>query len=226
MKTYGLHVESGPMKRTTMVHVPALTGCIARGATTDEALANTPDAIRAFLRFLVRHGERVDPDAPFRTRAAQHVTEGQWLGNGSAFLETDLQPLTRRDIARDMRRLGWVHDGLRALTSARTARRLNVSPAKGRPIAAILQHLTGEGSYLRGVKGSSRISGQAERGEVDPLGARDQLFELESVRVREMTDGELAEVRSHWSARYALRRMVEHAWEHYVEIAARLGAAP
>ncbi len=226
MKTYDLYLESGPMKRKTMVHVPALTGCIARGDTTDEALANTPDAIRAFLRFLARTGERVDPAAAFGTRVADHVTEGHWLGNGSAFLETDLQPLTRRDIARDMRRLGSVHDGLRALTAAHTAKRLNVAPAKGRPIAAILQHLTGEGSYLRGIKGSSRICGQAERGELDPLDALDQLFELESVRLRKMTEGELTEVRSHWSARYALRRMVEHAWEHYVEIAERLGEAP
>lgn len=86
MNTCDLYVEFGPKRRKTMVHVPYLLGCIATGATTEETLAGAPEAIRAYLGFLSRHGEDVDPRATFETRIAQHVTEGDWLGNGSPYL--------------------------------------------------------------------------------------------------------------------------------------------
>jgi len=35
---YRLHLESGPKKRTTMVHVSNLMGCCVGGPTTDETL--------------------------------------------------------------------------------------------------------------------------------------------------------------------------------------------
>jgi predicted RNase H-like HicB family nuclease len=65
-----LYLESGPQRRKTMVHVPALLGCMANGATTEEALDATPHAICAYLRFLRRAGEGADPDEPFDTRVA------------------------------------------------------------------------------------------------------------------------------------------------------------
>ena len=55
--TYALYLESGPQRRKTMVHALDLLGCVAVGPTTDAALAATPAAIRAYLRFLARHGE-------------------------------------------------------------------------------------------------------------------------------------------------------------------------
>jgi predicted RNase H-like HicB family nuclease len=83
---YALYLESGPQHRKTMVHVPALLGCIANGPTTEDAIAATPDAIRAYLRFLRRSGEDADPDAAFKTRVEEHVTEAMWLGNGSPYV--------------------------------------------------------------------------------------------------------------------------------------------
>jgi hypothetical protein len=31
---------------------------------------------------------------------------------------------------------------------------------------------------------------------------------------------------SPWTVRYEVRQMLEHAWEHYIEIAERLGVEP
>ena len=121
MKTYDLYVESGPMRRKTMVHVPALAGCIARGDTTDAALEATPEAIRAYLRFLARHGEGIAPTAALKTRVVEHQTEGPWLGQGLIFIETDLEPLSARDAAAMLARLGRIHAGLRELTADMTA---------------------------------------------------------------------------------------------------------
>lgn len=230
MKTYDLYLDSGPMKKKTYVHVPQLPGCIARGDTSDSAVERTPDAIRAFLAFCARAGERVDPGAEFRVRVAEHVTDNQWPGNGGGFLPTDAKPLTAREIAALMSRLAAIHAGLRRLTGALTAKQLDAAPAKGRPIRRILQHVCVEGAYLRGVSGSSRLMGDVEPGRIDAHDALDQLFELEQQRLRAMTQDERSEVimrgQTPWSARAAVRRMLEHGWEHYVEIAERLGATP
>lgn len=226
MKTYDLYVESGPMMRKTMVHVPSLTGCIARGDTTAAALDAAPGDIRAFLGFIAAHGERVDPGARFDTRVEEHITRGQWLGNGIVFLDADLQPLARAEAGRLMRRLGAIHQGLRDVTRPIGAKRLADRPPRGRAVRQILAHLTVEGAYLRGVPGASRLHRQADEGSIDPLDALDRLIVLETERLQTMPDDERTGVlirgTQRWTARYAVRRMLEHAWEHYVEICERL----
>jgi len=230
MRTYDLYLDSGPMMKKTYVHVPQLLGCIARGDTSDEAVANAPGAIRAFLAFCARAGERVDDAGDVRVRVAEHVTTNQWPGNGSGLLPTDAKPLTPREIDALMPRLAAIHAGLRRLTNKLTPKQLDAASSKGRPISRILQHVCVEGAYLRGIAGSSRLKGDVEKGRLDPHDALDQLFELEQQRLRAMTKDERSEVimrgQTPWSARAALRRMLEHGWEHYIEIAERLKVTP
>ncbi len=98
--TYNLYLESGPRRKKTMVHVPGLLGCVAVGPTTGAALKAAPGAIRANLRYLKRHGEKVRPAARFETRVAEHITEGQWQGNGSPCVtyKPDLVPVSAREL--------------------------------------------------------------------------------------------------------------------------------
>jgi predicted RNase H-like HicB family nuclease len=228
MKTYDLYLESGPQKKTTVVHVPELLGCTFNAPTTDQALADAPEAVRAYLRFLARNGERADAEAPFSTRVEEHRTDGGFLG--SAFLPTDTKPRAKSDSDRLMARLDALHAGLRALTDGLTPRQLDAKPARGRPIRGILEHVCGEGGYLRGVSGASRIQRDVAEKRLDPRDALDRLHALEARRLTEMPAAERRDVvmrgQSPWSARAALRRMLEHAWEHYTEIAARLGVTP
>ena len=72
----GVDHPSGPKRRKTMVHILDLPGCVAVGSTTDEALEATPEAIRAYLCFLKRHGQPTDSEAPFQTAVAEHITGG------------------------------------------------------------------------------------------------------------------------------------------------------
>ena len=108
MKTYALYLESGPKKQRTMVHVLELLGCVAKGSTTDEAIANTPAAIRAYLKFLKRHSAPVEP-GEFKTKIVEHIMEGQWLGNGDPALvfQFDLIALTPIEIETYLQRLTW-----------------------------------------------------------------------------------------------------------------------
>src|SRR5688572_25951316 len=95
------------MHRKTMVHVPELLGCMANGPTTEAALEATPEAIRAYLRFMKRCGETVDTEALITTRVEEHITEGAWLGNGDPGIVfgADLVPVSAQEVETFLGRL-------------------------------------------------------------------------------------------------------------------------
>jgi predicted RNase H-like HicB family nuclease len=238
MTNYDLYLESGPRRRTTMVHVLDLLGCVAVGPTTEDALAVTPDAIRAFRRFLHRHGEPIDPDVPIETRVAEHVTEGQWLGNGSPYLMfgPDFDPVTDAEIESLPRRLAWLCEDLAAWAEGRTDAQLEERPpGGGRPAQAVLLHVLGaQGSYLSaalgGAPGFGRIHGAVERGELDLAEGLRRTAELVTEHVHATTPRQRSAVRElssrSYTLRKALRRTLEHDWEHLAELSRRPGSPP
>ncbi len=232
MTDYALYLESGPRRKKTMVHVLDLLGCVATGPTTEAALEATPEAIRAFLDFLHRHGEPVDPEAPFTITVAEHITEGVWLGNGdpSLVFGPDRLPLTPEDGERFIRRLSWMGEDLAALLAGLAPADLEAKPPKGRPIRQILEHiLESEASYmaafgrLEGLPGPGAIVKRRQGTHLEWLAV---IRAAEFARLRALTPAERTEMFIHWkqprTARKVVRRMLEHQWEHLVEIAARL----
>ena len=238
MTAHALYLESGPKRKKTMVHVLDLLGCVAVGPTTEAALAATPEAIRAYRRFLRRHGEHVDPDAPIETRVVEHVTEGEWLGNGSPYLvfTPDLEPLTAEDIATYVGRFLGLRAELAAWAETRTDEQLAAPPAeRGRPARAVLLHLLGAtGGYLSaalgGARGFSAVHGAAERGELPLAAALRRSAAMAAERVHATSPDERAAVRElpagRRTLRKALRRMLEHDWEHLAELSRRPGGPP
>ncbi len=235
MPIFDLYLESGPRQRKTMVHVLDLAGCIAVGATTAEALAATPDAIRAFQRFLIRQGEPFDPDSPIETRIAEHITEGEFLGNGSPYIlfGPDWAPLTSEDVELYLRRIGGTSRELGAWAAARTEEQLAETPAAGgRPAREMLRHvLAARGAFLAsalgGAPGVGRIASAYEREELPVQAA----FEVSTARfvtiIEAATPEQRAAVRQLPSGpktlRQALRRLLEHDWEHLAELSRRPG---
>jgi predicted RNase H-like HicB family nuclease len=238
MTIYDLYLESGPRRRRTMVHVLDLLGCVAVGPTTEDAIAATPDAIRAFRRFLHRHGVPLDPDAAFETRVAEHVTEGQWLGNGSPYLMfgPDFEPVTDTEIEVLPQRLRWMCEELASWADGCSGAELDERPADGgRPARAVLLHVLGaQGGYLSaalgGAPGFGRIHGAVERGELGPAEGLRRSAELVAERVHATTPRERSAVRElssrSYTLRKALRRTLEHAWEHLAELSRRPGGPP
>jgi predicted RNase H-like HicB family nuclease len=235
MTVYGLYLESGPRRRKTMVHVPDLLGCIANGPTTEDALAATPDAIRTYLRFLGRHGEPADPDAAVETEVVEHITEGDWLGNGSPYVMfgPDFEPVTEAEIEAYLSRFHWMREALATWAESQTDEQLDAAPADGgRTARAILLHIMGvPGGYLSaalgGVTGFSAVAGAAERGEIGPAEGLRRIEALTAARVRATTPEERAAVRQRpkdvRTLHKALRRVLEHDWEHLAELSRRPG---
>jgi predicted RNase H-like HicB family nuclease len=234
MTTYDLFLESGPKRRKTMVHVPALLGCVAVGPTTDAALDATPDAIRAYLRFLQRHGEPANPADAFAIRVVEHITEGDWLGNGSPYitLGPDLEPLTDALTEQFLNRAVWLLEDLADWVAGQSDAALDAAPESGRTARAIVLHVLGaQGSYLSaalaGAPGFGAVHAAAERGELPLSEAPRRAAALTVERVRATTPEQRNAVRDLSSRTYTLRkafrRMLEHGWEHLVELSRRPG---
>ena len=233
MTEYSLYLESGPKRKKTMVHVLDLLGCIAQGATTEASLEATPDAIRTYLQFLERHGEKVDPLGLFTTRVVEHVTEGNWLANGDPTpgFAPDFEPLSPRALTIHLRRLAWMLEELLELVSDLSEEQLLAQPETGRTIHHILQHVAeSHGVYLRylvgKVDGLSALLRSIEHAPAESMPAiLTDLWGISQARLRILSDDEREMLVPHgqvtWSAHRCLRRMLEHAWEHRLEIAAR-----
>ena len=230
MPTYGVYLESGPQKKKTLLHVLELLGCVVQSDTADAAPAAAPDAIRAYLRYLRRHGEDVDPNAKIETRVAEHNVEG--LFSGQALWPQDLKPVTPADLARYVRWLEWSRADLLALVNGFDEKRLRAKPAVGRSLRDILLHvLDADKSYVYALVGPLKTMGEptnaADRGDLDLRVALTEARAAAIERLRALTPSELKRVRksgkSTYSAHRIIRRMLEHEWEHRREIAARLG---
>jgi predicted RNase H-like HicB family nuclease len=248
MTEYSLYLESGPRRRKTMVHVLDLLGCTAQGPTTEEALEAAPAAIRDYLRFLQRHGEAVDPEAPFTTAIAGHVMEGAWLGNGDPTpgFGPDFAPLDVADLRIHLRRLGWLQEGLLELIRDLPPEQWLAEPAAGgRSIARIVEHVAESHCvYLRYIVG--RVDGLPEALRAVQTALHDvrfipdpgpfheandlptaliRLWQISGSRLEAMTVTERTQPVPHgqvtWTARRGVRRMLEHAREHLLEIERR-----
>jgi predicted RNase H-like HicB family nuclease/uncharacterized damage-inducible protein DinB len=234
---YALYLESGPKHKKTMVHVLDLLGCIAQGPTTEAALEAAPEAIRAWLRFLKRHGEDADPRDKFTTRVAIHVTEGVWLGYGdpTSGFAPDFEPLTTENLQIYVRHLAWMQDDLMELVRDLPLSQLLDEPESGgRSIYHILEHVAeSQAVYLRYLVGKmdslSETLRAVQKGPVEILlPALTDLWQVCRARMDALTEAERRQSVLHgqvtWTACRAFRRMLEHTWEHLMEVSVRLNS--
>jgi predicted RNase H-like HicB family nuclease/uncharacterized damage-inducible protein DinB len=214
-----------------MVHVPAMAGCIAVGPTTDEAIENARTAIRARIEFLRRHGEPVaDPD-PLDIVVAEEDTTSGWLGFGVGFFGIDREPIGADEAKRQVAWLTWSRDELLAAARAQPGTATAEPAGGGRTVAAILLHAAdAERGYLNSALGpvpglNAAVTAIGRAGD-DPWEALARARGLVIERLAAMTDEERTAVvrrgKDERTARRMLRRMLEHEWEHTLELRARL----
>ncbi len=219
-----------------MVHVMDLLGCISNGATTEEALEAAPEAIRAYLRFLARHGESVGPDADFRTRVVEHLMEGPFIGNGdsSIMFGPDPKAPTPAETARCAKRFDWIRTDTVSMVKGLTPAKLKAKPKPiGRPIEDILPHvMESSRAYIRSMLGPvtdlDEVASLMRKGVLRGVDAMTKAIEPTVERLTAMNAEERRRQVQHgqslWTARKMLRRVLEHEREHHEEIRTRLGA--
>ncbi|KAF0109893.1 MAG: hypothetical protein FD147_2015 [Chloroflexi bacterium] len=219
--------------KTTMVYVPALLGCIARGTTTEEALRNTRKAITTFLTYLGSHDEDIDVVSPFELTIAAHVIDGPWIGYGDPTpgFVVDFEPLTTSDHRRYISHLGFIQGDLLKIAQTLPMSELIDNPPNGqRSIFNILAHIAeSQGTYLRYLTGSVEVMTKAIK-SITPSSdlhiTLSNTFGLITSRLQRLTPVEFKQLVPHgqvtWSARRCFRRALEYGWEHLCEICERL----
>ncbi len=206
---YALYAESGPQRKKTLVHVLDLLGCVVQADTTDEALSAAPDAIRAYLRYLHRHGEKVDPKEKIETRLAEHNTGGMF--SGQAMWPQDLEPVASAALARYIRWLDWSRADLLALVKGIDEKGLRAKPAVGRSLRDILLHVLGaDKSYVYGLVGPLKAMGDptnaADRGDLDLRVALREARAAAIDRLRALTLAERRNIRKAGQSTYSAHK--------------------
>jgi predicted RNase H-like HicB family nuclease len=232
-KIYDLYLESGPRRKKTMVHVFDLLGCIATGNTAAEAVAAAPDAIRTYLRFLKRHDEKVDPGAAINTRIAEHIVDTTtFIGQGSSYItfDPDLSPVTPKEIELYLARFHSMRETLASWVESRTDMQLDAETGDGgRPASKIVLHIANGSAYLQPILGTfpglPSIHHAVERGEVTLAGALRRVDTTVAERLHAATPAQRRDIIQRpdhvRTMRKAIRRMLEHDWEHLSELSRR-----
>jgi hypothetical protein len=144
--------------------------------------------------------------------------------------------MTAEDTARQLRWAAWSREELVAAAKAQTLPLAIAPPTGGRPAATILSHVAGaEWSYVSSnlgtFKGGSVAVAAIEQAGEEPWAALAAEREMLFARLRQMTPDELATVTERGegkpprSARRMLRRLLEHEWEHVLELCSRLAVS-
>lgn len=231
MTDYAVYVESGPLQRKTMVHVFDLLGCIARGATTAEALQETPAAIQAFLEFEAKHSGSSAAAEPINIHVVEHVSQGPWLGYGDPVsgFTPDFDVLSFTDLQTYLRRLKLMEEDLLTLAGKIPLEQRAQTPANGgRSANAILVNLgEGHACFLRYILGKmDEISARMRAVRREPAALLENLaaiWEIANLRMAELNETERNLRVQHgqvtWTMRRAIRRMLEVTWDFSGELA-------
>jgi predicted RNase H-like HicB family nuclease len=228
---FDVYIETGPKHRKTMSHVLTLAGTTASGETTDAALENTRTAILERIAFLRRHGEEHPDPAPIELTVAEEDTTTGFLGFAAGTFAPDLEPITPRDLQRQVRWAEWSREELIDAARAQRGGLRSGPPGKGRTPAEILAHVAGaERAYLHSVvgpvEGLNDAIKRVENSPDDPWRALARARDMLVARIVAMTPEERRAVvqrgKERRTARRMLRRTLEHEWEHVVELQSRL----
>lgn len=212
--SFPVALEEGP-GGATLVHALSVPGCVAGGATQEEALAGFPRVLAAWLVTLESLGERV----PARDTEL-HVTVDEWVttdadvasGESTACFDADLTPLSDADVARDLRRLGDL-------------RGLLLREVRGRPDADLEVGWGGEWTARRALEELARAQwwtlsrlGASPLAELPDrtLGRLDTAMALVVSAFTEMAPADRARILDlegeTWTPRKVLRRLLWLEW--------------
>lgn len=230
---FELYLESGPQHRKTWVYIPSLPGCSTVAATSDAAAEAARTAIRERVDFLCRHGETVLDPEPIELLVADHIIERKVLGFGQQSFPSDRQPMTSAEVASQLRWAAWSREELIAAAQAQSLPLAEKPAAGGRSAGAILAHVAeAEWSYVNStlgtIPGRGGIAAAISQSADAPWAALAAEREALLTRLRTMTPAELTLVGERGdgkpprSARRMLRRLLEHEWEHTLELRSRL----
>ncbi|HEY0022173.1 MAG TPA: hypothetical protein VGB24_04660 [Longimicrobium sp.] len=212
-----------------MAHALNLPGCVAIGASPEEAMKEFERSLALWLRFLSSIGERVPaPDDEIQVSVDEWIATDARVGGAvsTALFEADLAPLLQDEAELGVRRLG----DIRGLLLARVRRRRNLNldvpaPMTSATVRQVLEDLARSQWLLLSRLGASPMAGAPDHtlARLDTAAALvvDRMTTLpDEARGRRLElDGE------EWTPRKVLRRLLGLEWTLVVIALAGLEAA-
>jgi predicted RNase H-like HicB family nuclease/uncharacterized damage-inducible protein DinB len=203
-------------------------GCYAYGEDADHALANLPEAIQVYAKWIGRHETswvEVDKielviddrwDVYFVNDALERVPPGEDTISIEAWFQYDWKPLTAMDIERALKLLAWSRADLLDLVKELSPEKLaRTYPGERWSITGILKHIGGaEWWYLERIGFPNPVNEKDvpddpfERLEAVRNNFNYVLPKLEGLHIVAGLDGEF------WSPRKSLRRALWHERDH------------
>lgn len=240
MTRYQVYLEIGSSGEC-MAHVPNLPGCFTRASNQPEALAAMPNAIRAYQAWLREHGEDVPAlTDPVTLQVAETSTGFVPFkrGDRAALFTPDRAPIHRDEMGIYFRRAAYMRADLLSLVRDLSDDALDwKADQESMSIRQILRHIgSAEEWYVSRLVDPENLPPEWEHDDELPIF---DFLEMERRtvldRLLRLTDRELGEVfyptrwTDHpdepWTARKALRRLLEHEREHFDHIQGLLIAA-
>lgn len=224
---YSLYLELDS-SGACLAHVPDLPGCIAPGKNRKDAIAKTPKAIREYFAWLKRHGEKVRVPKKVALRVAGLSRDGPFTpGDRAALFKPDRAPLSREEMVTYFRRATYSRADLLALVRGLPNDVLDWKPEEdSMSIRRILRHIgNAEEWYVSRIVKPETLPPEW-KGDDELSIFKFLAMERRTVlrRLRQLTDDERSGVfypkrwTEHpdepWTARKALRRLLEHEREH------------
>lgn len=233
MRSYKIFYEIGP-DGECLAHALDLPGCVIRGQSQSEVIANLPEAIQNHLAWLERHGEQVGEKS-----SLELLMGGTSLGAGpfrrgdtAALIVDDLVPLTVVEMDNTyFRRSGYARKDLLILVGSLDENALDWRKEEGEmTIREILRHIgNAEEWYLSRLVAVESLPNEWDHDEEMPVLEFLEMVRRTSIeRFRQLTKAELSGItrpehwtrhpEERWTVRKALRRMLEHELEHISHI--------
>lgn len=238
---YATYIESANDGRC-LAHALDLPGCIAPGATCEEALQRLPKAIRDHCAWLRGHGEPAPPvGIPIEiTVAERHTGTGPFdPGDAAALFAPDREPLSTDGMEGYLHLLAHSRADLLALVEGLAYEVLDWSPvhAPGTfTVRRILRHVgDAEEWYVSRLVPPETLPPEWDDDEELPALVYLEMERCTALdRLRALGDRERSSVHyptswtdhpdEAWTARKALRRALEHELQHTAQVRRILGA--
>jgi uncharacterized damage-inducible protein DinB/predicted RNase H-like HicB family nuclease len=225
-------LETSPTGRC-MAHLPEFPGCFGLADSRREVLATVPDATRSYSLWLSRHGEPQELPKDIEPRVVEEV-QGygpfNW-GDRAALFKADREPLSRDEMERLLRRADYSRADLLRTVEGLFNEELDREWLPGElTIRQILRHIgDAEQWYVSRITDPHTLPREWDDDEKLPTFDYLEMERRTAVeRLRLLTDEERsatvypARWTNHpdepWTARKALRRLLEHEREHYHQI--------
>lgn len=214
-------------------HVAELPGCFARADSRDAAERQIPNAIREFLCWLADHGEVTTEwhDDEIRIAGITAGTGPFEHGDAAMLLPDEREPLTDADLERAIRLAGYSRADLLATVVDLDDATLDRQPAPdAMSIRQILRHIgNAEEWYVSRLVDPGRLPPEWEGDDRLPIF---DFLDMERRTVVEQLRALSSNAREQvfyptrwtrhldepWTARKALRRLLEHEREHLSQI--------